>query len=425
MMTNGETRAARTSDVLVAGAGLAGLAAALGFARAGFDVVLCGASERTGRGRTVALLGPSVAFLESLGLWTQLRAEGAPLKSLRLIDDTGTLFPPRPIEFHAAEIGLDAFGWNIENDRMAEALTAEVARAPGLERVASGVAAYDFADDAVLARLEDGRVVSARLVVGADGRDSRARRAAGLATRAHAYGQRALTAFLAHRLPHRDFSTEFHTRDGPFTLVPLPASSTEPNRSSLVWVMADKDARRREELDNQALAGEIERQAQSLLGATRIEGERGFFPMTRQIVPRIVAPRLALVGDAAHVFPPIGAQGLNLGLRDVEAIIARAVEARNESQDIGAPEALTAYERARRPDIMLRTGLVDGLNRAMLTHFAPVDFARGAALATLSAVGPLRRFVMREGVGPQTPARRAKLSTPGLPPAAATPSRPR
>ncbi len=423
-MTNSQASGARASDVLVAGAGLAGLAAALGFARAGFDVVLSGAGERTGRGRTVALLDHSAAFLDSLGLGTQLRAEAAPLKSLRLVDDTGTLFPSRPIEFHAREIGLDAFGWNIENDRMAQALAAEVARAPRVERVASA-AAYDFAADAVRARLADGRTISARLVVGADGRDSMARRAGGLEARAHAYGQSALTALLAHRLPHGDFSTEFHTRGGPFTLVPLPAKAGASHRSSLVWVMADRDARRREALDNEALAGEIERQAQSLLGAVRIEGERGIFPMTRQTVPRIVASRLALVGDAAHVFPPIGAQGLNLGLRDVEAIVACAVEARNEGRDIGGPEALGAYERSRRPDIALRTGVVDGLNRALLTHFAPADFARGAALATLSAIGPLRRFVMREGLGPQTTARRAKSSTPGLPPAAATPSRPR
>ena len=337
-MANNETPAARAADVLVAGAGLAGLAAAFGFARAGFDVVMSGASERTGRGRTVALLDPSVAFLNSLGLWTRLRTEAAPLSSLQLIDDTGTLFPPRPVEFHAAEIGLDAFGWNIENDRMAETLADEAGRVPGLERVADGVAAYDFAASPARARLEDGRTISARLVIGADGRDSKARRAAGLEARVHAYGQSALTVFLSHRLPHRGFSTEFHTPGGPFTLVPLPTSAAAPHRSSLVWVMTEKDARRRAALDNRALAGEIERQAQSLLGAMRIEGERGLFPMTRQIVPRIVAGRLALVGDAAHVFPPLGAQGLNLGLRDVQAIIACAVEAREAGRDIGGPE---------------------------------------------------------------------------------------
>ncbi|MBV8795041.1 MAG: FAD-dependent monooxygenase, partial [Hyphomicrobiales bacterium] len=379
----------------------AGLTAAFGFARAGFDVVCCGAAERTGGGRTVALLDQSVGFLKSLGLWARLEPQAAPLRGLRLIDDTGTLFPPRPVEFHASEIDLDAFGWNIENDRMAEALAAEITGLAGLERIATGVAAYDFDPEAVHAQLEDGRLIAARLAIGADGRASRARRAAGLEARVHRYPQTALTAHLAHRLPHDDFSTEFHTRSGPFTLVPLPPSAAAPNRSSLVWVMGQEEARRRKELDDEALAREIELEAHSLLGAIRIEGERGFFPMARQIVPKIAGERLALVGDAAHVLPPIGAQGLNLGLRDIAAMIACAVDARAEGRDIGGPEALRAYERARRADIAFRTGAVDGLNRALLAHFGPLDFLRGAGLSTLSSIPPLRRLVMQAGIGPR------------------------
>jgi 2-octaprenyl-6-methoxyphenol hydroxylase len=404
-MTNGDKSFCCDADVLIAGAGLAGLTAAFGMAEAGFDVVCCGAAERTGRGRTVALLDQSVAFLKSLGLWADLQRRAAPLRSLRLIDDTGAFFPPRPVEFHAAEIGLDAFGWNIENDLMAEALAASVAAIPSVERVATGIEAYEFSADAVRARLGDGREIVVRLAIGADGRDSKARRAAGLIARTHRYPQTALTAHLAHRLPHDDFSTEFHTRGGPFTLVPLPPSPIAPNRSSLVWVMSQEDARRREGLDDEALSHEIESQAHALLGVMRIEGQRGFFPMIRQTVPQIVCERLALVGDAAHVLPPIGAQGLNLGLRDVEAIVACAAEARADGRDIGAPETLRAYERARRADIALRTGAVDGLNRSLLSHFAALDFARGAGLATLSALGPLRRLVMRAGIGPRSAGR--------------------
>jgi 2-octaprenyl-6-methoxyphenol hydroxylase len=391
----------RVCDVLIAGAGLAGLTAAIAFARAGFDVVSSGAGERLARGRTVAMLDRSIAYLDSLGVWPAIEAEAAPMRALRMIDDTGALFPPRPVEFLCSEIGLETFGWNVENDLMADVLAAAVAATAGIERTALTVATYDFSGDRALARLEDGRAIVAALIIGADGRASPARRAAGLTARARRFPQSALTALLAHRLPHRDFSTEFHTRQGPFTLVPLPPRASAPDRSSLVWLMSEAEARRREALDDAALAREIERQARSLLGAMRLEGPRGVFPMVRQIVPKLTSPRLALVGDAAHAFPPIGAQGLNLGLRDVESAVQAAVAARAEGRDIGGAIALSAYERARRSDILTRTSVVDGLNRALLTHFAPLDFARGAGLAMLGAIGPLRRFVMREGVAPR------------------------
>jgi 2-octaprenyl-6-methoxyphenol hydroxylase len=395
----------RVCDVLVAGSGLTGLTAAIAFARLGFDVVSCGASERTGRGRTVALLDRSAAYLKSLGLWEAIAPEAAALRGLRLIDDARAFFPPRPVEFVSSEIGLEAFGWNVENDRLSAALAAGAAQTPGLERLSSPVAGYHFSPEKALARLEDGRKIEARLVVGADGRASLARRAARLKARAHRYPQSALTALLWHRLAHDDFSTEFHTREGPFTLVPLRGNVSAPNRSSLVWVMSPGAARRRAALERDRLAEEIERQAHSILGAMRVEGEPGLFPVASETVPKITNLRLALVGDAAHGLPPIGAQGLNLGLRDVETIVGSARYARALDDDIGGREALRRYERSRRFDIAARTTLVDGLNRALLSRLPPVDFARGAGLAALGAIGPLRRFVMRGAMGPGFPSR--------------------
>jgi 2-octaprenyl-6-methoxyphenol hydroxylase len=369
-------------------------------ARAGFSAVSCGAVDRLGHGRTVALLGRSIDFLRDLDVWGDIEPLAAPLRSLRIVDDTGGLFPARPVAFHADEIGLEAFGWNIENAVLAERLAVAAGRQDRLKRIDSKVVDFDFAGGRARLRLADGRGFAPRLVVGADGRNSPARKAAGINARTHLYPQSALTVFLEHTRSHEDYSTEFQSRGGPFALVPLPPTPNARFRSSLVWVMPPAEAERRIVLNDRALSGEIERQARSMLGAVRIEGGRGVFPMSRQIVSRLVAPRLALVGDAAHGFPPIGAQGLNLGLRDVRGIIEAACEAKAKGSDIGGEAALDAYQRARRPDIAMRTLAVDGLNRSLLAHFAPIDAARVIGLAALGSVGPLRRMVMREGVAP-------------------------
>jgi 2-octaprenyl-6-methoxyphenol hydroxylase len=388
--------AAESCDVFVVGAGLAGLAAAVGFSRAGRRVVCAGATERLSQGRTVALLGASVDFLDELGAWAAVAPRAAPMRGLRIVDDTGSLFAPPPVEFRAREIGRDVFGWNVENVALADALEAAAAARPDLVRVATNVAGFDFAPGRATLTLADGRVFAAALVVGADGRASPSRRAAGIAIRERRYPQSALTVALAHARPHNDVSTEFHIRQGPFTLVPLPAAPGAPHRSSLVWAMSEAEASRRAALDDAALAMEIERQARALLGAMRVAGERGIVPLARQSVSRLAATRLALVGDAAHAFPPIGAQGLNLGLRDVKALLA----ATTANADVGADAALEAYARSRAADVLFRTTAVAGLNRSLLAACAPVDLARGLGLAALGAIGPLRRLTMRAGVAP-------------------------
>ncbi len=392
---------AKTFDVAVIGAGLNGAAAALVFARAGFTVASLGGRERVGRGRTVALFGRSLALIDDLGLLEALQTLGAPLRALRLVDDTGSLFAPAPVEFRCREIGLDAFGWNIENDTLADILAEAVTTEPTIMRRERHVVSLNWNPDAVQLIDDGGATLEAKLVVAADGRDSPTRKAAGIVTRKTPYAQAALTLFLAHSRPHDDFSSEFHTREGPFTLVPLPPTAEAPHRSSLVWLMSTASAERRRSLDDCELAREIERQAHGLLGALSIEGEHGIFPMMRLRATRLVATRIGLVGDAAHVYPPIGAQGLNLGLRDVDDLARAALSAREHGADIGGPAALAAYERSRALDIAERMIAVNGLNLSLLTPLAPVDAMRGLGLAALSRIGPLRRFVMREGLSPQ------------------------
>jgi 2-octaprenyl-6-methoxyphenol hydroxylase len=146
------------------------------------------------------------------------------------------------------------------------------------------------------------------------------------------------------------------------------------------------------------LALAIERQAGSMLGAMRIEGPRGLFPMVSMTAQRLVGPRLALIGEAAHVLPPIGAQGLNLGLRDVAHLFDQILAARARREDLGGPEVLAAYEARRRGDVLSRGLAIDVLNRSLLSDLLPADFLRGAGLLALASIGPLRRALMRRGV---------------------------
>jgi 2-octaprenyl-6-methoxyphenol hydroxylase len=381
-------------DVVVVGAGAAGLAAALAFAREGFGTALVGRTEARPDGRSVALLDGSVAFLEALGAWPAIRPDAAPMVTMRLIDDSGSLFRPPPAEFNAPEIGLEAFGWNVENATLVARLAAAVAHAGGPRVVETTVEKVTFGDLTTV-HGTGGVSLSARLVIAADGRASTLRRAAGIRARTWSYPQAALTTVLAHDRDHRDASTEFHTRSGPFTLVPLRG-----RRSSLVWVTARDAAERLTALPDEALGKAAEEQAQSLLGRMRIDGPRGLVPMSGLSVERYGADRIALVGEAAHVFPPIGAQGLNLGLRDVASLLDAVVDARAAGEDIGGSRMLARYGRSRDLDVPLRTAAVDGLNRTLLSAFLPADLLRGAGLVALSGISPLRRAVMREGVLP-------------------------
>jgi 2-octaprenyl-6-methoxyphenol hydroxylase len=382
-------------DVVVIGGGPAGLAAAIALSDAGASTALIARRAPYGDNRTTALLGGSVDFLQQLDVWRRCEDSAAALKVMRLVDDTGRLIRAPEVRFSSEEIGLDAFGYNIENRVLMAALEQRADELAGLVRFDDEAESISPDDAQVTVRARQGLSLSARLVVGADGRQSPCREAAGIDVKRRNLHQAALTFNVTHARPHRNISTEFHTSQGPCVLVPLPG-----DRSSVVWVMTPKEAERLMVLGDDELSDAVERQSHSIMGRIGIEPGRHLFPLAIEQPRQFARQRIALVGEAAHVLPPIGAQGLNMGLRDAADIADISREAMLQGEDPGAAQVLSRYDRARRSDIASRTFVIDMANRSLLSDFLPVQSLRAAGLHLIDAIGPLRRLAMREGLAP-------------------------
>jgi 2-octaprenyl-6-methoxyphenol hydroxylase len=394
-------RTGREYDVAVVGLGPSGLATALALAHVGAEVVAVGVAPassdaRAPETRTAALLTSSVDLLKALGVWQALEPQAAPLRAIRIIDASASLIRAPDIEFSASELGLPAFGYNIANSLLAEAL---LARAQDVlpEVVVGSVSDVVVAEDKVLLNLSDGARLSARLVAGADGRNSICRKAAGIGASERRYDQAALATSFCHARPHEGVSIELHREGGSVTTVPLP----EPNSSALIWLEQPGEIALMR-LDAERFADALSQRLEGLLGPLSNIGPRAEFPVAGLVADSLAAKRIVLVGEAAHILPPIGAQGLNLGLRDAASLADCVAEALRERRDPGGEDALEAYRKSRRLDVMSRAYGVDLLSRSLLTSLPPLQAARGLVLHGLKAIPPLRRAVMRVGLEPPT-----------------------
>jgi 2-octaprenyl-6-methoxyphenol hydroxylase len=390
------------TDIAVVGAGPAGLAAALALARKDARVTLIGPAPRSQSWqsldtRTAALLESSVNLLRALGVFDALLPQAAPLKAIRIIDASGSLLRAPELEFRASELGLEAFGYNIANSALIEALYAKAAATlPQLQP--SNVERIEISPTKAMLSGKDGWRIAARLVVGADGGNSICRKAAGIPASEQHYGQAAIATSFAHRAPHQGVSIELHRRHGSITTVPL----TDPHGSSVIWIDETAEIERVMRLDATEFEQALQHRLDGVLGQVREVGARAHFPVTRLSAETLAARRTALVGEAAHILPPIGAQGLNLGLRDAATLADCVSAARKRGGDPGNDDVLSAYDRARKVDVLTRTYGIDLLSRSLLSGFLPLQAARGIVSYGLNALPPLRRLVMRIGMMPPT-----------------------
>jgi 2-octaprenyl-6-methoxyphenol hydroxylase len=388
-------------DAVVIGGGPAGLAAAIALAQTSAKTALIARRAPCSDNRTTALLGGSVDLLQALEVWPRCQAMAAPLQAMRLVDDTGRLIRAPEVRFSSDEIGLDVFGYNIENPALITALEERAAELSNLMRFDDEADTIIPEQADVAIRTGNGKSLSARLVVGADGRQSLCREAAGIGVRRRELHQAAVTFNICHSRPHRNISTEFHTSQGPCVFVPLPG-----DRCSVVWVAAPKEAERLIALSDDELSEAAETQSHSILGRIHVEPGRHLFPLVIEQPREFAKARVALVGEAAHVVPPIGAQGLNMGLRDAADIADIVGHAMVSGEDPGAPQVLKRYGKARRADVLSRTFAIDIANRSLLSDFLPMQSLRAAGLHLIGSFGPLRRLAMREGLAPSWRSRR-------------------
>lgn len=399
-------------DVAVVGGGPVGMAAALSFSRSGRRTALIAPPPPppgTGaEARTAALFTPSITLLERLGVWPGCRDASAPLTGIRVIDETRTLLKAPEVLFEADEIGLAHFGYNVPNAPLAAALRSCLELEHNLTWFRqSSVSALDPRSDRVTLSLSEGGQIEARLVAAADGRHSICRTAASILADLRPTGQAAITANIRHTRPHYGISTEFHRAAGPCTVVPLPnppagsrnGTNATGYASSLVWIERTPLAERLIAMPDEDFLAALSVQLKGLLGTLTELSPRARFDLAFLRTSSLARNRVLLLGETAHVVPPLGAQGLNLSLRDVAVAVDCVDEAARHGRDPGSDEVLAAYEAQRSGDITSRVNAIDALNSSLLSDLGPIHLIRGAGLHMVRAVAPLRRQLMHLGLG--------------------------
>lgn len=385
-----------TVEALIVGGGHAGLLLGTALAHAGMSVRLIERQSRAAiadapaDGRTLALLAGSVGIVRRVGAWPRLAEVTEPIERVEVCDVDGG----GQVHYDSEGHGKGPFGVGVEQPALRAALLQSfLDHAGGSAFLQDEVASLRRERDASVVTLASGRALAAPIVVGADGRGSHMRELARIAVDRWSYDQRALTMVLRHDLPHRGMVREWLRRGGPLATLPLPG-----RRTGITWVERVADAAVLAAMAPSELVAAFATATGGALGRVEIESGPTFYPLGAQHARSYVAPRLALVGDAAHGVHPIHAQGFNMGVADVGALTAALVAAKARGLDLGSGEALLPYSRARRSDNTQRLWLTDGLVRLFTADLPPLRAARSLALDAIERVPPLKRLAVRHGM---------------------------
>ena len=398
------TQNALSFDIVISGGGIAGLTAAAAFGKAGFSVLCVDPAPpittRDADGadlRSTAFLQPARDFLNDIGLWPVLAPFATPLQTMRIVDAGGEVAEPRVTkDFDAADISEEPFGWNLPNWLLRREISAVLNDLPNVE-FRPGVKAETLFTRTAQARvgLSDGTKVFAKLVIAADGRNSPMRDAAGIGVQTTRFGQKALAFAVTHSLPHRFVSTEIHRTGGPFTLVPLPDFDGKPS-SAIVWMEESAKADALMALNETAFEDAMNKRSCELYGPLKLASKRTIWPIIAQKADSLIAERLAVVAEAAHVVPPIGAQGLNMSLKDIATLLDLATK---HPEQLGDQHMLDAYQKARYGDVKLRVAGITALNRTSMASDQTLRDLRAKGIDLLHGIGPVRHGLMKLGLG--------------------------
>ncbi|HTI86711.1 MAG TPA: UbiH/UbiF/VisC/COQ6 family ubiquinone biosynthesis hydroxylase [Alphaproteobacteria bacterium] len=393
-------------DALIVGGGLVGLGLAAALGGAGLKVAVVD-RERPATvlnpvfdGRVSAIAQGSRRILEAIGVWPKLAAEAEPILDIRVSEGSSLLFIHFDHREVADERGAEPLGHIVENRMIRKALFDRVAELDAVWLLAPmTVTKVARSAGRIEATLGDGRTLSAKLAISAEGRNSRLRADAGIPVTTWSYRNWALVCTVAHEFPHKGVAQERFLPTGPFAVLPMKDDALGTHRSSIVWTDHAEVIAHLMTLGDDDFNRELALRFGDYLGETAAFGKRWSYPLGLLHADSYVAERLALVGDAAHAIHPMAGQGLNLGIRDVAAIAEVLVDAHRLGLDIGHLSVLERFQRWRRCDNVTLAAVTDGLDRLFSNAFPPLRVARDLGLAGAGMIPPLRRFFMNHSMG--------------------------